>query len=254
MRNRKLSFFIFSLLLALGCGNTTQPSNTAQAAELDKASYVVTSVREGPENAEVAALVKKYSAMLGETLNEQIAVAAEDITMKGEPQNALGIFAADLLFKYMQDELKATNQPPIDGFVTNDGGLRVNLYRGPIRIKHIYELMPFDNALVVVTVTGLELQHICDTIAAHNGEPVSNISFTIDQNQAYNIKVNGEPLDLKKTYRIATSDYLAESGYVKKSLGKVQMTQTGYLMRDAIIEGLRRETQPIHAKKEGWLK
>ncbi len=230
-----------ALALALAaCGSAPlAPQNTSN---FESADYAVTAITEGPEDEALARLILDYREQLGAKMSEQLNVAADAFTDADEPQNTIGILVADMLYDYMQ-----SHGANIDLFITNDGGIRINLAPGPILQRHVYELMPFDNALVVVSLTGIELQYLCDYIAAIKGEPVSHITFTIDEKKAENIKVGGQPLDLTKTYRIGTSDYLAESGFIHKVLNQVPIEYTGSLMRDALIEGFRKAESPMRA-------
>jgi len=232
---RALIFAITASLLA-GCGARplVRPTVTVPAPQrLDDA------VAESPE---VRAVVERYKAQLGERLSARLATAAGDFSTEGGPNNTLGILVADETLAWF-----ATNtggeSPAVQCFVTNNGGLRAPLYAGEVRLSHVYEVMPFDNELVVLTLSGAQLQRIAVEIARKGGEPVAGLRFELvgagDAAEAKGVSVAGQALDPDTTYQVGTTDYLAESGWLSGLVKGAPMRRTGALMRDVIADRLR---------------
>src|SRR5690606_18308907 len=92
------------------------------------------------------------------------------------------------------------------------GGLRIELQRGDITIGNLFELMPFENELVLLELSGRNVQQLADFIAATGGQPVSGLRMKISDGKATDIVVAGKPLKLSRTYKLITYDYLANGG------------------------------------------
>ena len=125
-----------------------------------------------------------------------------------------------------------------DASIVNGGAIRSSLLKGEIKTKDIIEVMPFYNSVYVKEVTG---QCILDALEfgvrqmpnAFGGFPqVSGITFNVknyinssvvtDSNgmfikvdgerRVYNVKINGENLDLNKKYNLSCSDFILAGG------------------------------------------
>jgi 2',3'-cyclic-nucleotide 2'-phosphodiesterase (5'-nucleotidase family) len=75
-------------------------------------------------------------------------------------------------------------------------------------------MYPFDNRLVVLELTGEQLMRSLEIMAMRGGDATSSdliVEFTKD-NKIKNAKLNGKDIKLKKKYKIATLDYLANGG------------------------------------------
>lgn len=182
---------------------------------------------------------KPYKDSLDKIMKVPLAELENDLTKK-MPESSLGNLMADML-KVKAAEYTKEN---IDIAILNYGGIRVpSLSKGVLRVENAYFLMPFDNYVVVQTLTGQQVSDFCDSIAEKNGWPVSGISFRISKGKAIDIKVNNVPVDVKKNYQVALNDYLANGGDGMAFLKKIPQQQTGKLFRDAIIEYWSEQTK-----------
>ena len=78
-------------------------------------------------------------------------------------------------------------------------------------MEDVYEILPFENALCVLTLRGADLRHLFENIAARGGEGVSGVRLTISADgRLLDCSVGGLPVDEERTYTVATLDYLAE--------------------------------------------
>jgi 2',3'-cyclic-nucleotide 2'-phosphodiesterase (5'-nucleotidase family) len=100
----------------------------------------------------------------------------------------------------------------VDAAILNNGGLRVPLNQGPVTVGRVYELMPFDNALVILELSGTQLMRLADELAAFGGEPVSGIRFRIEDGKAADLLVGVDAVDPERVYRVATHTFLADGG------------------------------------------
>ena len=106
---------------------------------------------------------------------------------------------------------------------SNGGGIRASIEVGDITKGDIATVLPFGNALVTFEITGQEIIDALEIGASDYPEPkgaflqISGASYEIDTSAEYgerikNVMVDGEPIDLEKSYLIATNDFLAAGG------------------------------------------
>jgi 2',3'-cyclic-nucleotide 2'-phosphodiesterase (5'-nucleotidase family) len=98
------------------------------------------------------------------------------------------------------------------GYV-NPGGVRDTLPEGPLLARHVWNVMPFDNHVIVGEFTGQDLP-----------------DFLIRERK----------LDPDRTYRLATMDFVATTWKERRS-ADLDFTDTGRLVRDVVIEWIRKQ-------------
>jgi len=172
-------------------------------------------------------------------MNVVIGQAAE--TMKGHaPESLLSNFNADV---YLERASLFLGEP-VDMSVVNLGGLRTVIPAGNITVGKVFELMPFENELVILWLRGDKLMGLLQYFARHGGEGESGVRMTIRNRTAEDITVNGKPIDLNRLYTIATNDYLAGGNDNMVQLGQYEKrTNTGLKIRSILIESIKNETK-----------
>ncbi len=163
-------------------------------------------------HSETQALIAPFTETLEKEMNEIIAQNSVNMPRKKDaPESLLGNFVSDLVYQYAQD--KTLN---IDFCLLNFGGLRTTLPKGTITRGKIYELMPFENNLVVVELSHDSLLALVDYLAQKQGQPISGAQIEIKDQKATQFLIQKNKIDLKqssdKTYKIITTDYLAKGG------------------------------------------
>jgi 2',3'-cyclic-nucleotide 2'-phosphodiesterase (5'-nucleotidase family) len=222
------SNFLYLLLFPyfIACG----PKHFAPV-QVKSYSYGMDGSRQGEQIA-MKQFLKPYADSVNGTMNRVIGNLNVSLT-KSWPQCSLGSFMTDA---YMYGAKEKFGKE-VDVAFMNYGGIRMNsMEPGPVTNGKIYELMPFDNLMVLLDVTGKQLQDFMDNIAARGGWPVTGAVYTIEKKKAANVLINGKPIDASKTYTIAVSDYVANGGDESNVLKGIPQQNIGYLQRDAIIE------------------
>ena len=162
---------------------------------------------------------------------------AEGTFIKERPGGSLGNLFCDAILSIAQQ--KDTNVLLAIG---NYGGLRVNRWgEGPILVRNVYELMPFDNTLVVLDVPGSVLLQWMKHMANMGGWPIGGACIMADTiHQTYQLKMCNSAkfiaIDEKQHYRIATSDYVANGGDRCDFLIEQKQINQGILLRDALMQ------------------
>lgn len=187
----------------------------------------------------IKAFYQPYKDSLDKSMKVQLATLSQDL-MKEQPESTLGNMMVDIL----KAETEKYTKKKIDIAILNYGGIRSSsLAKGPLLIENAYLLMPFDNYLVALNLTGQQIQTFCDIIAEYGGWPVAGISFQIQNKKAINIMVGEQPLDNSKIYCTATIDYVANGGDGMEFLRPIPQIQTGVLYREAIMEYWKEQTK-----------
>jgi len=192
-------------------------------------------------------LLVTYRDQLADSFNRVIAYSSE-VLEKGTPEGKLNNFVADLVFKKGQTLYNPSNGQPIDFCLLNYGGLRVPLPVGEITYSRVFELLPFENEMVVLTLTGEKTLELFQFLAQSTvGMPVSGIKLTIRNNKPETILVRGKEFDKNRNYKVLTSDYLAGGGdSMNFLLDPIHSELLGMRVRDAIIEHMEK----LHANGE----
>jgi 2',3'-cyclic-nucleotide 2'-phosphodiesterase (5'-nucleotidase family) len=187
-----------------------------------------------PDSAALA-LIMPYKKKIDKEMND-VLVISEMPLVKGQPESSLGNLIADLVLIKGREYYKAEDGT-IDFCLLNNGGLRTALPQGEITRGKVYELMPFENEMTVLTLDGESTRQLFNYIARSEGMPVSGVRMGIQKNTAVRIFINDTPFDPEKNYKIVTSDYLANGGDKMAFFNQpVKRENLNIKLRDAIIE------------------
>jgi len=221
---------LFAIFVLTGCSSTKTHLVDLDYHRLDLES-------EFAADPDIEQIIAPYKLTLGNEMDEIIG-QNESALRKQKPNSFLGNWFADVLHKASEEML---NQE-VDFAAQNYGGLRIpTLPKGDISVGKIYELMPFDNLLILVEADGQATKKLIDRIADYGGWPISSgLSFDLDQDRkASNIMIKGEVLDLNRTYKIMLPDYIANGGDDCEFLKNQKQENTGVFVRDAVINYLK---------------
>ncbi len=218
-------------------------------------SYIEFSAENTPEDDLAAAtLIKPYRLKLETEMNTILAISEQEM-FKGVPEGILGNFITDLTLEKGNEYCVKNKIGRADICLLNNGGLRTTLPKGDITKRRIFELMPFENELVVLTLSGEKAQGLFDFLARVNGMPLAGAKLGISNKKPVNILVGEEKFNPKKTYRVLTSDYLAEGGdKMRFFLDPIKRENVGNKLRDVIIEYVAEQGnmgKPLSAKLNG---
>ncbi len=201
---------------------------------------------------DIADMVEPYKARLDAEMNKVIGKTEREL-MKAKPESPMGNFVADLIYEKGKDYYDKN----IDFAIVNYGGLRIpNLPKGDITKGRIFELMPFDNMLVVVEMDATTLRQLFGVMATNGGWPISKgVNYGIKEGQTVDILIHDSPIEEDKVYKVIMSDYLANGGDKLFFLVDKKRDNLGVLFRDAMLEYIiEQEGATIDAKVEGRVK
>jgi len=185
------------------------------------------------DDKDIADMIAPYKERLDAEMNTVIGSTARELAI-AKPESTLGNWLADLIHKKSEDYYESE----IDFALVNYGGIRIpSLSVGDITRGKIFELMPFDNMLMVLEIDGATVRQIFGVMATNGGWPISQqVSYVIENELPVDILINNEALDNKKIYKVALSDYLANGGDNLFFLKDKKRRNLGVLFRDAMFE------------------
>ncbi len=242
MRPISVSIIVFLLLSAiLSCTSAYRPGSMAYQ------QYRITDTH--PKDSLLQSVIKPYSDSVNRSMNSVVGMADETLE-KSMPRSTLGYFMTDAYLHMAAQKFQTT----VDVAFMNYGGIRLTqLPAGSITTGKIFELMPFDNLLILQRLKGTELQVLLDLIAAKGGWPVAGMTMQIKNKKAVNVMIGGKPLNPSAMYVTANSDFVANGGDDAAMLRTIPQQNVGYLMRDALfdyIQWLKSQGKNITATKE----
>lgn len=139
----------------------------------------------------------------------------------------------------------------VDIAIVNMGGMRCAWQAGPITKGNVFELMPFDNRLVILTMKGEDVLALCESFAHYGGQGVAGMRVKTVNGHVANVTIGGKALDTKSTYTVATSDYLAGGADHMDALTRyVDYWNSDLLIRDLYLDAVR-EQDTIRAAVDG---
>jgi len=193
-----------------------------------------------PEDPKLLDLLEPYVAKAESVLFKVIGQAEATFFYDGvrEEENPLGNLVADSMLWY-------TKYLGADFALQNGGGIRADLPEGQLTERMIYEALPFDSTVVVLTLDGKSVQSLFEymaTISSGQGgfpQVSEGVSMTIDMSKkkCTQVMINGKPLDKSRNYKIATNSYLAAGGDgYRIFLKAIDAYDSSMFQRDVLIE------------------
>ena len=192
------------------------------------------------ETPEIENFIKPYRDHINTDLDNVLAYAPETLDKStGKWQTSIGCLLADACLQKGNTIFKAREKKDIDFCLLNHGGIRAILPKGNVTTRTAFEIMPFENNLVVLALKGDQIPEIASyIIKVQKPQPLSGMTFTITKDKtAKNILIKGKPLDKNKTYYVATNDYLANGGdSMNFFLKSTQKFDLNYKLRNVLID------------------
>jgi 2',3'-cyclic-nucleotide 2'-phosphodiesterase (5'-nucleotidase family) len=195
-------------------------------------------VKNETEDESINKMIQPYRDSLSGEMETVIGIS--EMEMKtGQPESLLGNFVCELMILYNKktwEEGNNVNYPTVA--LMNQRGLRAPLPKGEIKIKHIFEIMPFENTVNLVSLKGKVILLMAKFLAENGGHPISsNFKMTVEQDKSFSVTIDGIPIDTNGIYTVITTDYLFEGGdnmnFFKDYVSK---TETQYKFRDLLID------------------
>jgi len=199
---------------------------------------------------ELVSVITPYKKELENKMNQKISHTEVELNRKGD-NSSLGQLLADFVLEGANDWGAKNTIPVVDAAILNVGGIRNDISKGDILLRNIFEVMPFENQLVIVKMKGEDIQGVFDYYEKQKrNNPVAGFTIVVENGKLKQGLINGEKPKAGQYYYIATSDYLAYGGdYMKFFLKGEQLILTEMTLRDLFIEKFKQNPE-IRIKQE----
>jgi 2',3'-cyclic-nucleotide 2'-phosphodiesterase (5'-nucleotidase family) len=239
----KLFVIFLTLFFTLSCSQKNYNLTKIEGKQLPI-------TEKGTETPKIEAFIKPYRDHINKDLDSVLAYCPETLDKStGKWQTSIGNLLADVCVERGNIVFKAREKKTIDLCLLNHGGIRAILPKGNVTTRTAFEIMPFENNLVVIGLKGEQILEITSyIIKVQKAQPLSGMTFTIAKDKsAKNILIQGKPLDLNKIYYVATNDYLANGGDSMTFFAKgVEKFDLNYKLRNVLIDYFKQvDTIPV---------
>ena len=192
---------------------------------------------------EFVKLIAPYKEKLDDRMNQKISHTMIELNRMGDNSN-LGALLSDYLLEGANDWAVKNKMPKVDAAILNIGGIRNNISEGDILVRNIFEVMPFENEMVIVKMKGEDIQGIFDYYEKYQkNNPVAQLNIIVKDGKLIEGLINGERPQIGKTYYIATSDYLAMGGDSMYFFEKGETIKTDVILRNLFLEYFRKNPE-----------
>ena len=252
MSRAKLAILNAFVLVCLGAGSVwaqtaTQPAPSATPVDI-KARVTERSVdATTPDDPAVDKMLETYAPKV-RALDLVIGKLVGDLKKGGAGAGSLGNFVTDGIRSRASLKLGK----PVALAVTNNGGLRKSVIaEGDLRTRDIFELLPFENALVEFDLSGAQVLDLL-RVVIQKGDAQSGARVVYRTNAdkkmelvSARLLVNGQEkeIDPAATYKVISIDYLLR---VKGDYAMLQQASAskplGLTIRDVMIDYVKAET------------
>ena len=208
---------------------------------VESSQRVLTVYADSPLDSAWTARMAHWSADVASIAAQPIGQAAVALHRR-PPETTIGDFICDA----MRADAK------VDIAFQNPGGMRADLAEGPITRGEVYAVMPFDNTIVTMTLTGALVKQALDqSLRGNRVTQVSGLKYVIGPAKAEGSRpahwqlvsatlADGTPIDDTKTYTVAVNNFMATGGDQYDALAQgTNRNDTGRLIRDAMEAWVR---------------
>jgi 5'-nucleotidase / UDP-sugar diphosphatase len=201
----------------------------ARRLVLERGELVELDLDAHPEDPATVAWIRAHTRELAATWDR---VIGELVTPLLDERGTLSTAAGNLICDALREATGA------DLAFSNKGGVRARLRPGPLTPRHLYELQPFDNTFVTMTLPGREVRALLAATLAPGrrildlGGGTYTYALVDGRRELRAVTVGGAPLDDARSYRIAVNSFLADGG-------------DGYTSFDLLIAKVERERRLV---------
>lgn len=205
--NFKNLFLVLGLLLGISCKTST---------DVFKIEGKNVNINDSLQsNANIDSFIKPYRENINKDLDSVLAYSVDTYSKAdGDLNTAIGNLFADVIYDEADPIFFNRTGEHIDFVLMNHGGIRSIISKGAITKRTAFEIMPFENSIVVSKLPGANVKALLDYLAkAKRAHPISKLKIVLDKDgNVVESSVNQIPIDFNKSYYVATNDYLINGG------------------------------------------
>lgn len=186
--------------------------------------------------------IEPYKEALQDKINEVLCYSPRTLSRNEAPlESSLGNFYADACFDTGDRLFFQETGKNVDFALFNYGGIRTTIPKGDITVGDVFKLMPFENKLVVVKLSGERMLSLFDYLkTGKSAHPISGLKLVLNQGELSRILIQGKAFDKDRAYFVLTHDYLQHGGdNMAFFKDPVELYPLQFKVRDALIDHLK---------------
>ena len=228
-----LILFFSILLVALSCKSKKLQLNKIEGQRLDINQTV-------SPNTDIEAFIAPYKNRIESDLDSVLAYAVDTYSKNdGKLNTAIGNLMADIVLTQGNKIFNKRTGHTIDVVILNHGGIRAEIPKGPVSARTAYNVMPFENEIVVAGLKGKKINEAIDYLVNRKrANPIAGLKIAVDNDyKLISATIGNKKIDPNTTYYFATSDYLYNRGdnmsFFQPNEG---LYEIDYKIRNAMID------------------
>ncbi|GAL65736.1 5'-nucleotidase C-terminal domain-containing protein [Jejuia pallidilutea] len=229
----KLVFSAIIIVILVSCKTQKLYLNTVEGQRLEINNTI-------NANPNIEAFIAPYRDRIERDLDSVLAYAVDTYSKSdGELNTAIGNLMADIVLSEGNKIFNKRTGENIDVVILNYGGIRAEIPKGPVSARTAYNVMPFENEIVVAGLKGEKINEAINYLVSRkSANPIAGLNIVVDKD--YNLvsaKINNKAIDYNKTYYFATSDYLYNRGdNMTFFQPNEELHEINYKIRNAMID------------------
>ena len=199
----------------------------------------------GPDP-DIVKILQPFQEKVNAKMNEVIVEATDDLTYSRTGESALGDLVADAFRERGKTQIA----------LQNIGGIRARILKGSVTWGNAFEVLPFQNSLIILKLTGAQLKKTLEhgLLSSIGMVAISGIRAQFDTKRPAGQQVisllltDGTPVDAAKLYSVTTNDFVVAGGDGFTEFAKgTEIKDTGILLRDVLVDYIksRRVLSPV---------
>jgi len=214
-----------------------------EETELEK----VMAGKDRPYDKELASIIQAYYGRIEKEYSKVVGETSVPLVRYHQRESNIGNFICDTMRKKTGTDI---------AFI-NSGAIRNNIPKGRITLEQVFTLLPFDNILVTMKLTGKQILEILEQNAKleHGILQVSGIAIRHDISEpagsrVREVHIGRRSLDPERTYTVTTIDFLVAGGDAFSPFKEGKNIMYGTALRDVFVSYLEKHS-PISPRIEG---
>jgi len=192
------------------------------------------------DDSEINAFIEPYKTSIEDEMNKILSYTPKAMYKNDTPYNtAIGNMMADAVFEVANPVFYQRFNDSIDAVLLNYGGIRAGINKGKITTRTAYNIMPFENMVVVAKLDHKGVEQMVEYLSkAKKAHPISNMSIKLNGNwKLLDFRIADNAIVKGQFYYIATSDYLVNGGDNMTFFQEAEaIYPTDYKLRSLLID------------------
>jgi 5'-nucleotidase len=237
--------FAKAILLTTSCKTNDYQITKVSAAQtqIDSTLQEVTAIN---------TFIAPYKTNVDKEMNEPLSYNPSAMSKSDFPYNTpIGNLLAAMMREQAAGVYKQRTGKNVDVILLNSGGIRSGLPAGAVTMRNAFEMAPFENELVVATLSGDRLKQLVDYMArSSTAHPMDGMQIILNKDKTLkSVTVQGQAINSNSTYNVLTNDYLYNGGDNMNFFQGTPAVVLDYKIRNAMIDYLRK-TDTLRATRD----